>query len=183
MNEADKFYLNYTVSDLSQLSQSRINFLGYFITLNIAFYAAIYYMGDKNIFSYASLRLILSSLLFIINTAIYIIYSRQNKLAEIEWEGFLNFIDTNAGEEIKEIRKNIKSKDVKNSGLFWETIKFLLSIFCAIPVAYLLTILLNMVFPSLTIAFALVSLSCLYYLYYKEITYCAVLRLKEIFNK
>ncbi|MFC1617396.1 hypothetical protein ACFL2K_04165 [Candidatus Margulisiibacteriota bacterium] len=106
--------------------------------INLAFYIA-YYKVDDSFFVLSFPGLILILLLIMINVSLYMLLTRENKLKIATRKA----IKEEEPEIVTKIwaKIDVDEKDKLNKGLEWRIIQGIMSVFCAIPICYLIYLL------------------------------------------
>jgi len=137
MDDFDKKYLDYILE-----GRGKVNYLGFLITINLAFYAAIYVTNNEVLFQsdIRGIPILLSFLLIIINFSISTIYLREHhldkRITEYIKEGYIEKRIKDESELKNQISKlsNAESPDIDRT---WKATKCLISLVNAIPVSLL----------------------------------------------
>ncbi len=132
----DRMYLEHQSSHCQQSFTVRLQFMGFLITINLALFAAIYYLQKEA--SYIGLSLL--GFLVILNLAIYFIYIREHILDIIIKDVFRNrAVNKYASQGIIKIRERIIQCDPPMfRKLTWRVTSMLLCLFVALPISMLI---------------------------------------------
>jgi len=140
----EEYYLQHQSNYSINTPLYRLTFLGFMITINLAFYVGIYYVNDQDLWFYSNLKLFLLLLLIIINLGIYIIYHREHRLSQTIKKQLYEEVfalENLKDKDMKKMKVNLDKKDNNNEGITWAVIKIFLSLFVAIPAAFLFVLL------------------------------------------
>ncbi len=147
MKEFENKYLNYILD--SRGNEVKIIFIGFLLTINLAFYAGLYYLNKDFPFFLSELQFLVLGLLIIVNILFSVICVRENYLDKvITYYVKEKYIEKKIKKPLKDIIGSIYStekgendKDWKNSKNMmrksWMATKGLLAIVNAIPLTVL----------------------------------------------
>lgn len=143
--EINSFYLQHFSDYLVNSQTNRISFFGFFVTINLAVYYVVYYLKieAKDIMLWQT-NIDISSLVLllitVVNTLLYVIYTREHFYDRKLDRLYQDYMKAESQGGVKKIREDLLSADEYNRGLTWRAIKTLFSLFCAIPLAYLILV-------------------------------------------
>lgn len=141
----DKTYLRYISDEMNNSHNIRVQLWGYFTTLNLAFYAAIYSTSRCGLWQLTGIKLFLLILLIIINLCIFHVYKRAELLARNDFYDIRDLAKTGSSESIKKLLegREERHKADPDAGGVKSTITFLLKLFSAIPLAFIILLVFN----------------------------------------
>lgn len=147
LGDMDRFYLEHQGMHLIHSANRKTGFLGLFVLINLAFYCAVYLLSPENIWAFTNLKLFLAGVLFLVNSAFYIINNRQQEMTKVLKENFYQLIRKMiVHPDINQMMMRLSDND-KNKGLSSKVINWLLSFFSAVPIAFFITLFTYMIYP------------------------------------
>jgi len=182
VNDYEKIYLSYILD--SRGNESKIVFIGFLLTINLAFYAGLYYICEKFPFSLTDLQILILLLLIAINYLFSKICIREDNLDKVisryvkqEYieARILEEKESKLGKVICNVRKGENNgEDWENpmdwTGKSWQATKGMLSIVNATPFAVLffwgLSFLCSNRLPCRSVIFVLIAILIVLLLYY-----------------
>ena len=136
----DELYLNYLANTVISEGQSRIQYLSFLITINIAVYAAIYYLIPNQLWLINGSKLFLLLLLIFVNAMFVVMYLREHNISRNRTDELLDYFkngwEGSTGYAARYIEGCIETN---MRGWTWICNKLLFSVFGSIPVSFLIT--------------------------------------------
>ncbi len=124
--EMDKIYIQHQSTSLNQAQSRTLPFLGYLITINLAYMGVIYGVKEIALANFTGWKNHLSILFFVFNLCLGIIYFRELSINRILHNIFYKrFVDEKCGDDSKNIKNAILKHDAPFRKLTGKIILFL----------------------------------------------------------